>query len=110
MVFQKGDYCACVRTYMLCNSTLLRDHPLGPVKGGLLEELVSDEENLVWDMYVFVTSKGSLAKQWFLKRDTVKPKTTVGCSMGHLSDTNAPLYKVHLSTKTTITWSLAGLL
>ena len=33
-------------------------------------------------------------------------ETTVGCSMEHLSDANAPLYKEYLS-KDTITWSLA---
>ena len=36
--------------------------------------------------------------------------TTVGWLVSHLSGTNAPLYKDHLSTKTTITWSLEWLL
>ena len=44
------------------------------------------------------------------EKDLKRHVYIVGCSMGHLSDTNAPLYKDHLSTKTTITWSLEWLL
>ena len=31
---------------------------------------------------------------------------TAGCSMGPFSNANTPLYKDHLSTETTNTWSL----
>ena len=37
-----------------------------------------------------------------VQKDHLSTEATVGCSMGHLGDTNAPLYKDYLSTETTV--------
>ena len=44
-----------------------------------------------------------------LYKDHLSIVTTVGCSMGHLSVTNTPLYKDHLSIVTTVGCSMGHL-
>ena len=50
-------YAACGCTV----ETILKDHPYGPVKGGLTTEVVSDEGEVHIVHTIFVTSKAGLA-------------------------------------------------
>jgi hypothetical protein len=64
-------------------------------------------------LYCLHHAWNSCWKGWYnditLQQDHLSIKTTAGCSMDHLSDTKAPLYKDHLSTETTSQYRLQPL-